>query len=74
MKKRFFQLLLGLFFGFPTAAFAQAGEVDFMRMSGKIYVVVAVIAAVFIGIIAYMVYVDRRLTQLENQTKDHDPT
>jgi CcmD family protein len=74
MKKRFFQLLLGLLLGFPAVAFAQAAEVDFMRISGKIYVVVAVIAAVFIGIIAYMVYVDRRLTKLENQTKEHDPT
>jgi CcmD family protein len=38
-----------------------------MRSSGKIYVVVAVIVAIFIGIVAFLMYLDRKLTKLENQ-------
>ncbi len=58
-------------FTFPL--FAQsAGGADFMRSIGKIYVVVAVIAMVFIGIIFFLIYLDRKLTRLEDQIKDHD--
>lgn len=44
---------------------------DFMRSLGKMYVVVAVIAVVFLGLVFFMIALDRRLTKLENQTKDH---
>lgn len=50
---------------------AQADGADFMRSIGKIYVVVAVIITVFIGLVVFMVYLDRRLTKLENQINDH---
>ncbi len=50
---------------------AQDAGTDFMRSIGKIYVVVAVIIAVFIGLVVFMVYLDRRLTKLENQINDH---
>ena len=50
---------------------AQAGS-DFMRSTGKIYVVVGVILAIFIGIIAYLFSLDRKLTKLENQIDQHD--
>ncbi len=42
-------------------------DADFMRSMGKMYVVVAVIAAIFIGIVVFLVYLDRKLTKLENQ-------
>lgn len=51
---------------------AQSDNQDFLRSSGKIYVVVAVIVAIFIGIVLFLVYLDRRLTKLENQIKEHD--
>ena len=51
-----------------------AQNADFMQSIGKIYVVVAVIAAIFIGIVVFLIYLDRKLTKLENQIKDHDPT
>lgn len=47
---------------------AQNGKVemaDTMRSNGKIYVVVAVIIAIFAGIIIYLVRLDRKLTKLE---------
>jgi len=51
---------------------AQTENPDFMRSIGKIYVVVAVIIVIFIGIVIFLVYLDRKLTKLENQIKNHD--
>ncbi len=42
---------------------------DFMRSTGKINVVVAVIFATFVGIILFLVRIDKKLTKLENQIK-----
>lgn len=36
------------------------------------YVVVSVIAAIFIGIVFFLIYLDRKLTKLENQVNSHD--
>lgn len=41
-----------------------------MRSTGKIYVVVAVIVAIFIGLVFFMVYLDKKLTKLENQINE----
>ena len=47
---------------------------DRLRADGKIWVVVAVIAAVFAGIVLYLVRLDRQVSKLEkevfNQTKE----
>lgn len=51
---------------------AQSGGPDFFRSIGKIYVVVAVIVTVLLGIGIFLMYLDRRLTKIENQIKDHD--
>lgn len=40
---------------------------DALRSSGKIYVVVAVIAVVFVGIAVYLFVIDRKLTKLEGK-------
>ncbi|MCU0348208.1 MAG: CcmD family protein [Saprospiraceae bacterium] len=50
----------------------QEQDTDFMRSMGKMYVVVAVILAIFIGIIIYLVHLDRKLTKLEDQIKNHE--
>ena len=55
-----------------TTLAAQTPAPDFMRSIGKIYVVVAVIVAVFLGIVAYLIYLDRKLTKLENQITDDE--
>lgn len=47
-------------------------EADFMRSMGKMYVVVAVIAILFIGMVLYLYSLDRKLTKLENQISHHD--
>ena len=51
---------------------AQNNEQDFMRSIGKIYLVVAVIIAVLLGIVFFLFYLDRRLTKLENQINEND--
>ena len=43
---------------------------DFMRETGKINVVVAVIAVIFLGIVWYLFRLDRKLTNLERQITD----
>jgi CcmD family protein len=42
---------------------------DRLREDGKIWVVVVVIAVVFVGIIAYLVSIDRKISKLEKQIK-----
>ena len=47
---------------------------DRLRADGKIWVVVAVIAVVFAGIITYLIQLDRKIGKLENEVKDkHQP-
>lgn len=42
---------------------------DQMRADGKIWVVVAVISTLFVGIIAFLVSMDRKVSKLEKQLK-----
>ena len=44
---------------------------DFLRSIGKMYVVVAVIVVVFLGLAFYLWSLDRRLTSIEHQIEDH---
>lgn len=43
---------------------------DRLRADGKIWVVVAVIAAVFAGIIFYLIRLDRQIGKLEKEIKE----
>ncbi|MFQ5448585.1 MAG: CcmD family protein [Saprospiraceae bacterium] len=56
----------------PFSALLAQNDTDFMRSMGKMYVVVSVIAAIFIGIVFFLIYLDRKLTKLENQVNSHD--
>jgi len=40
---------------------------EFFIQNGKIWVVVAVITAIFIGIVIYLAYLDRKLKKLEKE-------
>ncbi len=55
-----------------SAALLLQAQPDFLRSVGKIYVVVAVIALVLLGLFAFVWWVDRRLTKLENQLEPDD--
>lgn len=47
---------------------------DRLRADGKIWVVVAVIAAVFAGIIVYLVRLDRQIGKLEKEVNEKHQT
>lgn len=51
---------------------AQGDAPDFFRSIGKIYVVVAVIVAMFIGIVFFLIHLERKLTNLEHQILDNE--
>ena len=51
-----------------TSLFAQEAQMaDTMRSEGKIYVVVAIILVIFIGLIAFLVLTDRKVSNLEKR-------
>jgi uncharacterized membrane protein len=52
---------------FSTTLSAESGAVDFLRSTGKIYSVIAVIVVVLIGIGYFLYKIDNKLTKLENQ-------
>lgn len=56
----------------PLSLLLAQEDKDFMRSMGKMYVVVAVIVAIFIGIVIYLVSLDRKITKLENQIIDNE--
>jgi len=49
---------------------AQTESLDFMHSTGKLYVVIAVLVAIFLGIIGFLVYLERKLTKLESLIED----
>lgn len=42
---------------------------DVFRSEGKIYVVIAVLAIVFLSLIVYLIYIDHKLKKLETKVK-----
>jgi CcmD family protein len=63
--------LLLLLLTFCTVVFAQQTQqvemADALRQSGKIYVVVATISIIFVGLAIYLFTIDRRLKKVENE-------
>lgn len=43
---------------------------DALRQSGKIYVVVAVIAVVLAGLLFFLISLDRKISRLEKEVRD----
>lgn len=59
-----------LFFVFGSTMLQAQEEVemaDTLRSNGKIYVVVAIVSLVLVGVFAYLVRIDRKITGLENR-------
>lgn len=70
MKNKFLTLLatLGLL-GTKAQNISTENEAtaSVMRSNGKIYVVVAVVLTILIGLIAYVIHVDRKISRLEKE-------
>ena len=47
----------------------QVEMADAMRSDGKIYVVVAVLLVIFLGIVFYLFRIDRKIGKIEEQIK-----
>jgi CcmD family protein len=61
-------LLFGLFARAQDSTDARpVSMADRLRADGKIYVVVAVLLTIFIGIIAYVIRLDRKISRLEKK-------
>ncbi|HMG16763.1 MAG TPA: hypothetical protein VK590_15010 [Saprospiraceae bacterium] len=45
---------------------------DYMSNIGKIYVVIAVIVVIFLGIFAFLLILEKRLKKLENQNPNNE--
>ena len=56
---------------FLYAQGAAEPPADFLRSINKLYVVVAVIVVVFLGLAFYLWSLDRKLSDLEDQINDH---
>lgn len=64
-------LLIAAFAGMPALlAQSQVPMADGLRAEGKIYVVVAIILVIFIGIIVYLASLDKKIKKLEDQLKE----
>lgn len=73
MAKKIILLLTCLYMALPAMLQAQVTDAEKqytafdMRHNGKIYVVVSVMLIIFIGLILYLVRVDRKITRLEKE-------
>jgi CcmD family protein len=67
--KKAFSLLTLLLLATITTANAQTESPDFMRSTGKIYVVIAVLCIIFIGIVLFLIHLDRKLSRLEKENQ-----
>ena len=47
--------------------FAQNNMNDYMRQTGKIYVVFGVLLIIFIGIVIFLIRLERKIKKLENK-------
>ncbi|MCC7245719.1 MAG: CcmD family protein [Saprospiraceae bacterium] len=63
-------LMILLLQAISLPALLAQGNRDFMRETGKIYVVIGVILLIFIGIVWYLIRLDKKLTNIEHQLND----
>lgn len=63
-------LITLLLFG-PLLLHAQPVEMaDTMRSEGKIYVVVAILLIILLGLIGYLIMLDRKITRIEKKLSE----
>ncbi len=65
MAKGILSLML-MMFSFIAQAQTTVEMADTMRSEGKIYVVVGIILMVLVGLIVYLIMLDRKVKKLEN--------
>lgn len=64
------RILVWLMAFLPFSVFGQEVEMaHLLHENGKIFVVVGVIAIIFVGLIVYLITIDRRLSKIEKEEK-----
>ena len=61
------KILVLLVLLWPALALKAQGKSDLMRDNGRIYVVVAVMVTILLGLIIYLVRLDRKIGKLEKE-------
>ena len=67
ITKNFFAAVMAVLLALPAMAQTPVEMADTMRAEGKIYVVVAIILIVLIGLITYLFLLDRKVKKLEDK-------
>ena len=57
---------------FSVLAQQEVEMADTLRSEGKIYVVVAIMLVIFVGLIGYLFLMDRKITRLEKKILEKD--
>jgi Na+-driven multidrug efflux pump len=60
-----FTIALAILTTFCNAQAVAEKQPDFMRSNGKIYVVMAVVVTILIGLFLYLINLDRKISKLE---------
>ncbi|MDB9964196.1 hypothetical protein OAD50_03905 [Vicingaceae bacterium] len=60
-------ILIGLLISSFIANAENVHMADNMRSEGKIYVVIAVLAVILIGLFIYLITIDRKVSKLEKE-------
>ena len=68
MKRIISTLLLGFIFVASKAQTVAPTSQDIMKSNGKIYVVVAVVLTILLGLFTYVWNLDIKITKLENKS------
>lgn len=69
MRKYLLFILLTLS-SLATSAQQEVEMADTMRSEGKIYVVVAILVLILIGLVGYLVQLDRKVSKLEKRLSE----
>lgn len=67
MNRNFISLLFWLSSICLSAQSAEPQMADSMRAEGKIWIVICVIAIIFISLAAFMLYIERKVKKIEDQ-------
>lgn len=74
MLKKLFTLLFVLVSVIANAQDTTVEMADGFRAEGKIYVVITVLGIVFACIVGILLFLERKLSKLEKEIKEHLPT
>ncbi len=67
LKSTLFTIIFSLLAVYGHAQESAVDMADTMRSNGKIYVVLGVVLILVVGLLGYVIYLDRKLTVLEKK-------